>query len=125
MIAMELDPVEHRPIDRLTLIKYAAASGDFNPIHWDDAAAREMGLDGVIAHGMLSMGLLGNFVRSVASGAHTRRLSVRFKSMVLLGDVLTCRGRIREETEEARHLDVWVEKQDGTVVVTGEAELTR
>lgn len=41
---------------RSTLVKYAGASGDFNPIHWNDAFAAEVGLDGVIAHGMLTMG---------------------------------------------------------------------
>lgn len=41
---------------RADLIRYAAASGDHNPIHWNDRFAREVGLDGVIAHGMLTMG---------------------------------------------------------------------
>ena len=42
--------------DRSTLVKYAGASGDFNPIHWNDTFAAEVGLDSVIAHGMLTMG---------------------------------------------------------------------
>ncbi|PRZ18387.1 MaoC/PaaZ C-terminal domain-containing protein [Nesterenkonia sandarakina] len=41
---------------RADLIRYAAASGDHNPIHWNDRFAREVGLEGVIAHGMLTMG---------------------------------------------------------------------
>ncbi|GAA1149004.1 MaoC family dehydratase [Nesterenkonia lutea] len=41
---------------RADLVRYAAASGDHNPIHWNDRFAREVGLDGVIAHGMLTMG---------------------------------------------------------------------
>lgn len=48
-------PVE-RHVDRATLVCYAGASTDFNPIHWDDAAARRAGMDGVIAHGMWTMG---------------------------------------------------------------------
>lgn len=48
-----------RTIDRLRLVRYAGASGDFNPIHWNDRFAREVGLDGVIAHGMLTMGIAG------------------------------------------------------------------
>jgi len=42
--------------DRSTLVRYAGASGDFNPIHWNDTFAQSVGLDGVIAHGMLTMG---------------------------------------------------------------------
>lgn len=42
--------------DRSTLVQYAGASGDFNPIHWNDTFAQSVGLDGVIAHGMLTMG---------------------------------------------------------------------
>lgn len=42
--------------DRSTLVKYAGASGDFNPIHWNDQFAQSVGLAGVIAHGMLTMG---------------------------------------------------------------------
>ncbi|WP_407319004.1 MaoC family dehydratase [Isoptericola halotolerans] len=43
-------------LDRATLVRYAGASGDFNPIHWDEAFATEVGLPGVIAHGMCTMG---------------------------------------------------------------------
>ena len=43
-------------VTRTTLVRYAGASGDFNPIHYSDRAAREAGMDGVIAHGMWTMG---------------------------------------------------------------------
>jgi acyl dehydratase len=43
-------------LDRAALVRYAGASGDFNPIHWDESFATEVGLPGVIAHGMLTMG---------------------------------------------------------------------
>ncbi len=48
-------PVATYPIDRLTLVKYAGASGDFNTIHWNERIATEVGLPNVIAHGMLTM----------------------------------------------------------------------
>ncbi|SED60055.1 MaoC family dehydratase [Ruania alba] len=44
-------------VDRARLVRYAGASGDFNPIHWNDRFATEVGLPGVIAHGMLTMGI--------------------------------------------------------------------
>ena len=43
-------------LDRASLVRYAGASGDFNPIHWNDVVAQSVGLPGVIAHGMLTMG---------------------------------------------------------------------
>jgi len=43
-------------VDRARLVRYAGASGDFNPIHWNDTFAQGVGLPGVIAHGMLTMG---------------------------------------------------------------------
>ncbi|GAB3191106.1 MaoC family dehydratase [Nesterenkonia suensis] len=49
-------------LSRADLIRYAAASGDHNPIHWNARFAREVGLDGVIAHGMLTMGLAVDLV---------------------------------------------------------------
>jgi acyl dehydratase len=65
---------------------YAEASGDRNPIHLDDAFARSVGLPGVIAHGMLQMGLLA---RVAGSPERLRRLSCRFSGMVRPGDTVT------------------------------------
>ena len=48
--------------DRATLVRYAGASGDFNPIHWNDKVAEKAGLPGVIAHGMLTMGTVVGLV---------------------------------------------------------------
>lgn len=54
-----LESMELPPVSRLDLIKYAGASGDFNPIHTIDEAAEKAGLPGIIAHGMWTMGNLG------------------------------------------------------------------
>jgi acyl dehydratase len=48
--------------DRAALVRYAGASGDFNPIHWNDSVAESAGLPGVIAHGMLTMGTVVGLV---------------------------------------------------------------
>ncbi|HEX8095955.1 MaoC/PaaZ C-terminal domain-containing protein [Jatrophihabitans sp.] len=50
-------PAQTFPIERVTLIRYAGASGDFNPIHWNQQTAVEVGLPDVIAHGMLTMAM--------------------------------------------------------------------
>lgn len=65
---------------------YAAASGDHNPIHVDDEFARSVGLPGVIAHGMLQMGLLA---RAAGPPDRVRRLACRFSGMVRPGDTVT------------------------------------
>jgi acyl dehydratase len=119
----ELTPLAKEPVTRLQLVKYAGASGDFNPIHWDPETAEQMGLGGVIAHGMLSMGFLGEYVASVAGPENVRRLKVRFGAMVRPGDEITCRGAVREVDGSRATLEVWAENQAGEKVTTGEAEV--
>ncbi|WBB74409.1 MaoC family dehydratase [Micromonospora sp. WMMD1128] len=58
---MEL-PVQTYRVTRADLVRYAGASGDFNPIHWSDRTATGVGLPGVIAHGMFTMALVGRAV---------------------------------------------------------------
>lgn len=72
------------PVSRDRLVRYAAASGDFNPIHYNDEVATAVGLPGVIAHGMLTMGLAGSAVtdwlESLEAGGAARvlRYGTRF-----------------------------------------------
>ncbi len=75
---------------REQIAAYAEASGDRNPIHLDDDFARSVGLPGVIAHGMLQMGIAATVAAEAAGGPdRLRRLSVRFAGMVQPGDVVT------------------------------------
>lgn len=74
-------------VTRADLVRYAGASGDFNPIHWSDRVAGEVGLPGVIAHGMLTMALVGRFVGAWADDpAAVCGLSVRFTRPVVVPD---------------------------------------
>ena len=76
-----------RPIDRARLVRYAGASGDFNPIHWNERFALEVGLLGVIAHGMLTMGLAGSALSDwLADPADVVEYGVRFTRPVLVPD---------------------------------------
>src|SRR5260370_3501674 len=94
----ELAPLVKPPITQEQLRRYAEASGDYNPIHLDEQAARRVGLDGVIAHGMLSMAFLGQFVNLQIAGiprARMVQLRVRFMNMVRWGATLTCFGAVQ------------------------------
>jgi acyl dehydratase len=72
-------------IDREMLKKYADASGDQNPIHQDEAFAKSVGLPDVIAHGMLTMALVGKFVSDWGGGAASvKELSARFVKPVVV-----------------------------------------
>ncbi|HVH24127.1 MAG TPA: MaoC family dehydratase [Pseudonocardia sp.] len=74
-------------ISRADLVRYAGASGDFNPIHWSDRMADAVGLPGVIAHGMLTMALAGRLVtRWAGSPAAVRSYGVRFTRPVVVPD---------------------------------------
>ena len=103
-------------------MKYAGASGDFNPLHTDDQFANKAGLDGVIAHGMLSMGLIGKYVRQVIGDkGNIEQIQVRFSSMAKPQDVLTCKGKIASIEEEVKSVtfDVVATNQNGQTVTAG------
>lgn len=120
--------LEKAPINKVQLLKYAGASGDYNLIHTDVETAKARGLGDVIAHGMLSMGFLGQFLVGLAGPEHVRRIQVRFAAMVRLGDVLTCKGVVRSVTPRPDGrglvvLEIWAENQRGEQVTAGEGEI--
>jgi acyl dehydratase len=100
----ELAPLELR-VTRADLVRYAGASGDFNPIHWSDRVATGVGLPGVIAHGMLTMALAGRLVtRWAGDPAGVRSYGVRFTRPVVVPDddegaLLEVSGTVDEVTE--------------------------
>ncbi len=103
--------------------EYAEASGDLNPIHIDEDFARSVGLPGVIAHGMLQMGLLANVAVEAAGDEPKRvkRLGVRFAGMVQPGEAIVFGGHRRPDGR----LELWARREDGTSVLTkGFAELS-
>ena len=76
------------------LVKYAKASGDFNPIHLDKEFAKTMGLDNVIAHGMLIMAHLGKSIANSNSVSFLKHFSVQFCSITRLEEKLICKGEV-------------------------------
>jgi len=82
----EIAPRQYQ-VTRRDLVRYAGASGDFNPIHWNERTARSVGLPDVIAHGMLTMALAGRFLTEWAGDpAAVTELGVRFSAPVVVPD---------------------------------------
>ncbi len=80
-------PVVSYPVNRLSLVKYCGASGDFNYIHWNERIARSVGLPNVIAHGMFTMAQAGRYVTDWAGDAGAVvEFGVRFSAMVVVPD---------------------------------------
>jgi acyl dehydratase len=92
---MELDERVFGPITRSDIVRYAGASGDFNPIHIDEGYARSTGAPSVFAMGMLPAGYVANAVAQWFGGPHRlRRFKVRFTARVWPGDEIICTGTV-------------------------------
>ncbi len=123
----EIPVLRKEAVGKLQLLRYAGASGDDNLIHTDVETARAVGLPNVIAHGMLSMGFLGQLLTDWAGAGAVRRIAVRFSRMVHLGDRLTCRGVVQETLAQDGgwlvRLLVYAENEAGERVTEGDAEV--
>jgi acyl dehydratase len=111
--------------DRAGLVQYAGASGDFNPIHWNQEFAEAVGLPGVIGHGMLSMAVAGRAVSAFAGDPRAiKRLKVRFSAMVQPGQTLTVHGEVAKVSGGTVTVSFSAENDAGERVLSkGEAEL--
>ncbi len=116
-------------ITKTQLIRYAGATGDFNPLHFDDEVGRAAGFEGVVAHGMLIMGIACQGVTNWVSKRSLRKIKVRFKGVTSPGAILNVKAEVahkRIENEKgivACTLEVTDQKQDVKLSGTFEAEL--
>ena len=116
---------EFPPLTRTMFVRYAGASGDFNPMHHDDTIATQVGNPSVFGHGMLTMGLAARVVKDWFGPEAIRRLQVRFAKQVWPGDVLTCTATVTAKRDDGGEhfvdLDLTVENQRGDKAITGSA----
>ena len=119
----ELPPQQYQ-VTRRDLVRYAGASGDFNPIHWNERVATSVGLPNVIAHGMLTMALAGRFLTEWAGdpGAVTE-YGVRFSSPVVVPDddqgaTVEVTGTVTERLDGQRVAVDVTARSAGTKVLT-------
>ena len=127
-VGQDLPPLVKGPITKDDLKRYAAASGDPNPMHTDEEFAKNAGYPGVFAHGMLSMGYLGEFLVQAGGVGSVRRFKTRFAKLTWPGDVITCRGKVTAVRDEGStrviECDIWTENQTGERKLVGNAVLT-
>jgi acyl dehydratase len=119
-IGEALEVVQLNPVSRLDLIKYAGASGDYNPIHTIDEEAKKAGLPGIIAHGMWTMGNLSKLFTSFYDEGYIQDFSIRFKGMVFLNDVITLKAKLEEKIGNQLRFNVQALNQNGNEVLKGE-----
>lgn len=116
-------------LERADLVRYAGASGDFNPIHWDERTAIGVGLPDVIAHGMLTMGRAMDVVAAWAGDpARVESCSTRFSGMVPVphdgGADLEVGGVVKAVDPEQGTVEVELTATSGGAKVLGRARAT-
>lgn len=122
-IGAEIPPVSVTP-DKYLTVRYAGASGDFNPIHIDEDFARAVGLPGRILHGLWTMAQVARAQTEAAGGPeHLKRLSVQMRGMGVPEQELVVSGTVREAGDGRVVIDTVAEQAGKQIIRNAEAEL--
>ncbi len=118
-------PEVSHELARGDLVRYAGASGDFNPMHTDEIAATGAGLPSVFGHGMFTMGMLGKAITDYVGVGNLRNYKVRFTKQTWPGEALTTRITVAKKYDESgeHRVDLACEvvNAEGEVKVSGVA----
>jgi acyl dehydratase len=110
--------------DRYLTVRYAGASGDYNPIHIDEEFAKQVGLPGRILHGLWSMAQVARAQTDAAGGPHAlKRLSVQFRGMGLPEHEITVTSTVREVRDGVAIVDTAAEQAGNQIIRNAEAEI--
>lgn len=111
----------------MTSVMYAGASGDMNPLHYDESIAAQISPSGgIIAHGMFSMGLVSRALTEWAGGPeHVVEVSVRFTKPWPLGTTTTFGGTVSEVDGDDIVVDLWATNENGDPVLKGTGRVRR
>ncbi|MFD0829528.1 MaoC/PaaZ C-terminal domain-containing protein [Neobacillus sp. M.A.Huq-85] len=124
LLNKEIPKLVKESITQVQLVKYAGASGDYNRIHIDEEFAKKTPLKGTIAHGMLSMGFLGQYLDKIAGDVYdVKNFKVRFRSMVRPGDTITCIAEVLNGDHQEISLELKALNQYNDTVISGNAVL--
>jgi acyl dehydratase len=119
----EIEPLKVTP-DKYLTIRYAGASGDYNPIHIDEDFARQVGLPGKILHGLYSMAQVARAQTDAGGGPQAlRRLNVQFRGMGLPEHQLTVTGTVREINDGVAIVETSCEQNGKLIIRNAEAEI--
>jgi acyl dehydratase len=119
------DPIELTVTpDPYVTVRYAGASGDFNPIHIDEQFAQQVGLPGRILHGLWTMAQVARAQTEAAGGPETlKRLSVQFRGMGRMGEPISVTGTVREVDGNTAIVDAQAEQSGHRIIRNAVAEL--
>ncbi|MGA9857554.1 MAG: MaoC/PaaZ C-terminal domain-containing protein [Solirubrobacteraceae bacterium] len=110
--------------DRFLTVRYAGASGDFNPIHIDEEFARQVGLPGRILHGLWTMAQVARAHTEAFGGPDKlARLSVQFRGMGVMEHEITVTGSVRDVGDERAVVDSEARQDGKRIIRNGEAEI--
>jgi acyl dehydratase len=111
--------------DRFLTVRYAGASGDYNPIHIDEEFAKQVGLPGRILHGLYSMAQVARAQTEAAGGPDKlKRLSVQFRGMGLPEQEIVVTGTVREVGDGVALIDTEAEQSGSKIIRNAEAEIS-
>ncbi|KMY44916.1 dehydratase [Bacillus sp. FJAT-27916] len=116
-----IEPIQLSPVTPEILIEYAEASGDHNPIHLDEKEAKQLGLPGIIAHGMWTMGNLAKLFTPYYEEGFLQDYQIRFRGMVFLGDIITLQAELMSKNDRLLTFQVSAVNQHGIDVLKGKA----
>ena len=110
--------------DKYLTVRYAGASGDFNPIHIDEEFAKAVGLPGKILHGLWTMAQVARAQTEAGGGPESlRRLSVQFRGMGFPEQELIVRSTVREVVDGVAKIDTTAEQSGKKIIRNAEAEV--
>jgi acyl dehydratase len=110
--------------DRYLTVRYAGASGDFNPIHIDEEFARQVGLPGRILHGLYTMALVARAQTDAAGGPETlKRLAVQFRGVGVPEREIVVTGRVTRVADGCATVETVAEQDGKRIIRNAEAEL--
>ncbi|WP_330255062.1 MaoC/PaaZ C-terminal domain-containing protein [Nocardia sp. NBC_00565] len=129
-IALEVgttaEPRTFGPLTRQMFVRYSGASGDLNPMHYDDTMATAAGFPSVFSQGMHQGALLATFATDWLGAANLRRFGIRFREQVWPGDTLTCTGTVVSSTPTGSGrlvtVDLVCARQTGGTALAGSAD---
>lgn len=124
-VGQRLDPVAVES-NLTTSVMYAGASGDFNPLHYDQGFASQVSpTGGIIAHGMFSMGLVSRALTAFAGGPeNVLEVAVRFTRPWPLGTTSTFNGEVTDVDDGVATVKLWGDAEDGTRILRGTGRIT-